>query len=137
MKEYEQAAVKLSQDPEPDIKRMSRAEVRAHLVKGIRKSARMHGDFEARAKRLNPPEKYRKTNELLIAFMGGQARNEEEWARLIEARNPEARKMDARINREMMDRFRPLIEEIMRVEPKDAERLGESLRSLERQMAEM
>lgn len=135
MNEYEQAAVKMAQEPEPDLKRMSRAERLAFVVGSIRKSARMHREVEAKAKQLNPPEKYRKVNSLLVHFMGEQARGEEEWANLVEARRPEGKAMAEKLNQASLDNLRPLIAEIQRVEP-NAGHLTDSLRNLERQMAE-
>lgn len=136
MKEYEGVAIKMAQEPEPDFKRMSREERLAFVVGSIRKSARMHREVEAKAKRLNPPEKYRKVNALLVRMMGEQARGEEEWANLVEARRPEGKAMADKLNKASLENLRPLIAEIQRVDP-NAGHLTESLRNLERQMAQM
>lgn len=134
MTDYERAGIELATQPRPDRKTMTRDQIRARAVADIRGLVKMNRDFEARAKKLDPPEKYRRINVLVIRFMGEQAANDEEWARLVETRSPGAKAKSEQNIQVSLELLRSVVEEAGRIEA-DSERLAESLRDLERQIA--
>lgn len=135
MRSYERAGLALTKEPAPDLKSMSKDQRRTYAVTSILKLAKIHRDFEAQAKKLDPPEKYRKLNVLVVRFMGEQAANDEKWARLVETRSPEARGMAEKNVQASIELLRPLVEEVGRLEG-DSSRLAESMKNLDRQLSE-
>jgi hypothetical protein len=118
-----------------DLEGLDRAQIRTRLAEEVHKLADVLEDSARRLDQKRPPERYRTMHERAMELFQEGAKQERHWAELIRAGDRTAKGFGRDAQRQMVDRFRLVVEEVERVEGPN-QQLREQLRLLEEQAAE-